>query len=116
MSDLLSQLWESTSNLHKRFYGDDYPTFEAQYRVFFEELSEFTQAINESYEMADMQPIEEATDLLVTMIGLLQGHEFLFVNFMQAIENTIAKNDSKTLQSHEIRADGKIARRKEVEA
>lgn len=114
MHDLLAELWQSTANLHKRFYGEDYPTFEAQYRVFFEELAEFTQTINEPYEIADMQATHEAADVIVTLLGLLQGHEFLFVNLASAIESTIAKNDAKTIETHFVRPDGKIARRKEA--
>lgn len=111
MSDELKALWESTANLHKRFFPDSPPTFEARFRVFYEEIAELNLAL---MDISGNEPdvAKEAADVFVTTIGLLQWYGIPLDVLQDAIQFVAKKNDAKTLDTHEIRADGKIARRK----
>lgn len=106
--DALECLWESTSRLHERFYPNGYPTFEAQHKVFVEEMGEFIFAISNN---SSSEACAEAVDMLVTAIGLLQGFAVTLEQFQSYMKAIAVKNDAKTLETHEVRPDGKIARR-----
>lgn len=107
----LRELWNSTRNLHSRFFPDTPPDFEARWRVFNEEVSEFLLECSLPSEMTDMQSASEAADVLVTAIGLLQGLGFEYEDFEAAILATAGKNDSKSLTTHEVNSKGKIVRK-----
>ena len=108
MRDMLQELWDSTHDLHHRFFPDKPPSFEMKRRVLFEEFGEFTQAIDMEDEPEDW--CNEAADLMVTIMGLLQGMYLDYDDLRNAIDEVIAKNNAKTLDTHKVRADGKIAR------
>lgn len=117
MSDVLRDLWDSTANLHQRFFGENPPLFEARWRVFVEEVGEFLFECSRTQVHASLnahlpEPSKEGADVLVTIMGLLQGMYEGYGDFEKAVQSTIEKNDAKTLDTHEVRADGKIARRK----
>lgn len=108
--DELRAVWISTQDLHKRFFSDKPPTFQARYRVFMEEVAEFTLDLTNTGENEPFV-VHEAADVLVTLIGLLQGYGIEFGEFCEAIESVVDKNDAKTLETHFIRPDGKISKR-----
>lgn len=114
----LLRLWASTENLHRRFYGDMPISFDARWRVFNEEVGELLLEAAKCavFDTTYGDTAKECADVIVTAMGLLMGLGITYDDLSNAIQATITKNDSKTLQSHEIRADGKIARRKEVDA
>lgn len=104
MNDLLKALWDSSSGLYNRF--DVYPPdLDAQYRVFHEEIAEFT---TELYRGSHED--KEAVDVLVTMLGCLMAVDVTYEDFAAAIQIVIDKNNSKTHQTHKINSNGKIAR------
>lgn len=107
----LQTLWNSTFDLHSRFFPDTPPDFEARWRVFNEEVSEFLLECANANDLTDQEPAKEAADVLVTSIGLLQGLGFEYEDFEAAILATAKKNDSKTLTTHEVNSKGKIARK-----
>jgi NTP pyrophosphatase (non-canonical NTP hydrolase) len=103
----MKALWDSTKNLFERFGIE--PTLDEQGRVMFEEIWEFTHAISDM-EMNGAEVPQEAVDVLVTIIAMLQitGHEY--GEFQEAIERVVFKNDSKTMATHAVNGAGKIAR------
>lgn len=106
----LHALWDSTFDLHSRFFPDNPPDFEARWRVFNEEVSEFLLECANANDLTDMEPAQEAADVIVTLMGLLQGLGFDYNNLQDAIIATAEKNDSKTLKTHAVNKKGKIAR------
>lgn len=110
MANSLRTLWNSTAALHARFFSDNPPSFEARWRVFNEEVSEFLLECANANDLTDQEPAKEAADVLVTAIGLLQGLGFEYEDFEAAILATAQKNDSKTLETHAVNKKGKIAR------
>lgn len=107
----LQQLWESTEALHERFFPDKPPSFEARYRVFCEEIAEFTLALTDTGDDEIPDVAGEAADILVTLFGLLQGYGLPYNELMDAIAVVKYKNDCKTLETHEVDKNGKITRK-----
>lgn len=108
--DDMHELWKSTAALHYRFFGENPPSFEVLWRVFMEEVGEFLFAFID-IEMSDMDAPQEGADVLVTLMGLLQYCDFSYQDFQQAVQATIRKNDSKTLDTHEVDKRGKISKK-----
>ncbi len=113
-NNALFELWKSTADLHERFFPDDPPGFDARWRVFFEELSEFLAEVTMPSELSDGAELSEAADLLVTLIGLLQLRGATFVEFEAALNGVARKNNAKTHETHEVNASGKIARKQKA--
>lgn len=104
----LSDLWNSTAALIRRFYGEGSPGFEARLRVLNEEFGEFVHAAHVG-EVKDAAA--EAIDLLVTALGVLQELGCSYALVEAALGRVIAKNDAKTHETHTLNANGKIARK-----
>lgn len=104
MNDALKQLWDSTYELPRRFslrVSDD-----AQMRKFFEEVYEFTKAI----ELGSIHARHEAVDVLVTMMLRMQLQGVTYEDFERAVMIVIDKNDAKTPETHCV-IDGMIKRK-----
>lgn len=113
--DILKALWNSTRELHERFYPDQDVPFEARHRVYMEETGEYLLAAT-SYHQSDfnvdgLDVVKECADVIVTAMGLLMGLDIPYGDLKFAIELTVQKNDAKTLETHHVRPNGKIARR-----
>lgn len=108
----LKAVWHFTQELHQRFFPDNPPSFRARYRVFLEEVAELTLDLTDNGENEAFVALE-AADVLVTLVGLLQGYGIEYEEFSAAIVSVINKNNAKTLLTHFVRSDGKIARRKD---
>lgn len=113
--DSLEVLYKSTEALFARF--DVEPAIDAQLRCVAEEVSEFTDAaiaINRDDWPRSMAftdcAIEEAADVIVTVIGTLIALEVNYRQLQSAVEKVIAKNDAKTPATHAVNSAGKIAR------
>lgn len=116
----LSELLRSTRELHARF-GVPFRV-DVSERLVAEESYEL---LRESalYDMIDsmgyyaddalVYVVEEAVDLFVVTLALLQAHDVTDDMLAQAIEHVIAKNDAKTAATHEL-VNGKITRREVV--
>lgn len=105
---MLNRLWQSTIDLHKRFYPDTLPSLEARLRVFTEEYGEFLHAI---YTKSTRECELECADLIVTAIGLLDARGSKPEYLDDAIAHVIDKNDNKTLETHTLGKNGKITRK-----
>jgi NTP pyrophosphatase (non-canonical NTP hydrolase) len=113
--DALARLWQSTLDLYERFGLDEPGAVEIQARERFLN-EEFLELIRESV-ISDVLEIietkhllEEAADVLVTLVGLLQAHQIDLPSLEAACEFVAQKNDAKTLDTHEYIA-GKIRKR-----
>ena len=120
MNSIIARLWQSTVNLHSRFFPVNPPSFQARYDVFVEESNEFKTAVSEEYEFfpASERPlvsshnaVHELADTIVTGMGLLQCLGYAPDDLERAIEDVIRKNDAKTLDTHHVNEWGKIARK-----
>lgn len=111
--DILKALWKSTEELHRRFYGDKVITLDARHRVFMEEVGEFLLEVAKCHILDNSYGdcAKECADVIVTAMGLLMGLDIPYGDLKFAIELTMQKNDAKTLETHHVRPDGKIARR-----
>lgn len=110
MSDTLLRLWQSTTALYERFSVA--PEMENTRRVLMEEVLEFIteHVIHAVDQDNDANVTIEAADVLVTLLGALMPVTTLGA-FEAAIERVIAKNNAKTLETHEVNSSGKIARK-----
>ena len=105
--DPLQRLWDSTEQLHSRF--GTHTRVEAQMRVFFEEVYEFTSSISDT-RIGPGIVSAEAVDVIVTVFSALQAAGIPFDRLADAIVSVAVKNDAKDWTTHEIR-NGKISRR-----
>lgn len=112
-ADSLQALWDSTANLYARF--GLVPIADVARRVFMEEVGEFmvahVQAQNATNVGVSQALVEEAADVLVTTLGMLMAYTQTPDALRDAIQRVIAKNDAKTLDTHEVNSAGKIARK-----
>lgn len=119
MTDTLTMLWQSTAALYKRFGLDAGTTPPAQRRRYFRE--EAGELCDESCEVefwdemisggATTQLCEEAADVIVTTLGLLQAHSVDLQDVLDAVNAVTARNDAKTDATHTL-VNGKITRMK----
>lgn len=115
----LQQVWNSSTGLIQRFFGDKKPTLKAALTKLNEELDELKE---ELFLMADGATInhdrvaKEAADVFVTLINTLYASGVTAEAFTYEIACTVAKNDAKTHETHYINAQGLIARKPESEA
>lgn len=108
-NDSLYELLRSTRALHERF-GVPFQVDVAE-RLCAEEFRELIRASVLCETTGEFWHLsEEAVDLFVVVLGLLQAHNIPNSHLEEAIENVIAKNDAKTHDTHELR-DGKITRK-----
>ena len=105
--DALRRLWDSTEQFHTRFGTQT--SVEAQMRVFFEEVYEFTAEMANPLG-SEYKRVVEAADVIVTVCSALQSAGVRFEDIAAAIEDVAQKNDAKTWHTHEIR-NGKISRK-----
>lgn len=114
MTDTLERLWTSTANLYERFDLD--APIEDRQRKFREEVDEFLWEVKVfSYGGADVAALtEEAMDVFVTTIGLLQKYGVRLEEVQERAEFVASKNDAKDHTTHELR-DGLIARKQAVQ-
>ena len=112
--EVLQELWDSTVTLHDRFYPNHDIPFEARWRVFMEEVGEFllaaSVATHDETIQSDEELAKECADVIVTAMGILMCFGLTYDHLSQAIQAVIEKNDSKTHKTHEVNAQGKIAR------
>lgn len=106
-NDPLRDLVRSTLALYERFGVE--PQLDAATRVFEEEVAEFIEAARAGDNR--QHTAEEAADVLVTVIGLCKAAGVPPEMLIEQIHAVIEKNDAKTHATHEINADGKIARK-----
>lgn len=115
MTDILSILWDSTDELHKRF--DKFPPNpEETLRVFDEECAEFGEAaaemIAEGEDAGYSDTCAEAADVIVTVLATLSGLGIKREDFEAWAQNVARKNNAKTWDTHFINPDtGKIQRK-----
>lgn len=119
MNDALKTLWNSTAEFQKRFGLDKQFSLPAQMRCVHEELAELS-ADAYGYWYSDdgleaenfaIDATQEATDVIVTVLGVLMGMKMSYADIEDAIERIAAKNDAKTHDTHEINGNGKVARK-----
>lgn len=115
-TNTLQALWQSTEDLHTRFFTDNPPEFSARWRKMFEEISEFTDEVSMPTEFGCDKATKEAADVVVTIIGLLQARDCVFEQFEIACQHVVSKNDSKSLDSHFVNEKGLIARKEVVKS
>jgi hypothetical protein len=117
MADTVEALWNSTDNFHRRFNVDT--TLLSCLRQVGEEFIEFVHAAEESSNLSGegekeeellLNLSEEAADLLVTVIGVLQHAHATRDQFEFALKVVRLKNDGKTLDTHRVNSRGKIER------
>lgn len=104
---MLQLLWQSTSALHERFNNtsESLAHIAARWRKVEEEYEEFKHAQdNENL-------VEEAVDLMVTVIGVLQIEGVSLDQLQSAVGKVILKNGGKTEATHELK-NHQIVRRK----
>lgn len=102
-----ARLADSTQALHERF-NTRQNAKQAAERVH-EEADEVVKAATQN----DLEAAElEILDTIVTAIGLCRAVGTTIDRVMARADEVIEKNDSKTHETHELRFDGKIARRK----
>jgi hypothetical protein len=123
----LKSLWDSTRSLHSRF-GTNSNTDEAndaQLRCVAEEHFEFQHAATQSRDLqmfaagpdhllwTDVAEAaaEEAVDVIVTMMGVLQNLGVGYETIAKAMYAVAEKNDAKTNETHAVNKNGKIARK-----
>jgi hypothetical protein len=114
MTDILSMLWDSTDELHRRF--DLFPPDpEATMRVFREEVQEFdaeTIARYPGWSPDIAETCAEAADVMVTVLATLSGLGITRAQFTAACQHVARKNDAKTWDTHFIHPEtGKIQRK-----
>ena len=105
---MLGLLWQSTSALHERFGNVDYTSVrhkQARWAKVEEEYREF------QYAQDAQARTEEAVDLLVTVLGVLQMEGVQLEELEKMVANVIIKNNAKNEHTHELK-DYKIVRRK----
>lgn len=111
----LERLWNSTADLYKRF-NLDAPIKDRQIK-FDEEVKEFKQeirAIVEHIGGSGDALVEEAVDVIVTTIGILQKFGVDIDDLMEKIELVALKNDAKTHETHVI-WNGLITKRSKIQ-
>jgi len=108
----LQDLIYSTLAFYERFGLQ--PQLEPATKVFQEEVQEFIEAANEGHN--PQHTAEEAADVMVTIIGLCQAAGVDMEQLIQQVYAVIEKNNAKTYATHQINAQGKIARKKKSEA
>ncbi|MEM6284229.1 MAG: MazG nucleotide pyrophosphohydrolase domain-containing protein [Chloroflexota bacterium] len=106
-TDPLRDLIRSTLAFYERFGVT--PKLEAATLVFSEEVDEFIEAAHDAESIDHIA--EEAADVLVTVIGLCDAAGVSQDVLIEQIYAVIRKNDAKTWDTHEINAEGKIARK-----
>lgn len=113
MDNPMERLWNSTADLYQRFDLD--APMPDRVRKFKEEVQEFLDEVR-AFDYGNGSGIaleEEAVDVIVTIIGILQKRgvrpEWLWEEF----EKVAQKNDAKTLDTHVIH-DGLITRRSKL--
>lgn len=112
-NDVLRALWDSTAALHERF--GTHGRIDAQMRVVFEEVYEFTASVVSDEGMLSLDTVDEATDVIVTLMSTLQSMGASFDHVAAAMQHVIAKNDAKTLDTHFVHPKtGKITRREKA--
>ena len=102
-------LVRSTDDLHERF-GTRQTVYEAL-ACFEEEIHEFKAEAVTGNLLYAYPLTEEAVDVIVTLLGVLRAAD-IDRGMLAAMLLTVAmKNDDKSHLTHEVRADGKIARK-----
>lgn len=118
MIDALDHLWQSTSDLYERFGLSPSSTPPKSRRKFFmEEVGELIEASALEEDLPGHRQnglCEEAADVIVTTLGLLQAHGVALHELEAAIQAVVDKNDAKTLDTHAL-VDGKITRKQKQE-
>lgn len=106
-NSMINLLWQSTSALHERFGNTEKSIahFRARWRKVEEEHQEF------QYAPDNANLVEEAVDVLVTMMGVLQLEGVTLEELEGAVAKVIAKNGAKTQETHKLE-DYQIVRRK----
>jgi NTP pyrophosphatase (non-canonical NTP hydrolase) len=115
MNDILSILWDSTDELHRRC--DKFPPNpEETLRVFEEETQEFASAaaemIADGEDAGYSDTCAEAADVIVTILATLTGLGIGREDFEAWCHSVARKNDAKTWDTHFINPEtGKIQRK-----
>lgn len=115
MSDF-ELLWASTEALYERFGLDAATTPPSKRRrIFMEEVTELLEesAWDDASHPTARRTAEvcnEAADVVVTVMGLLQAHGIYFDELESAIDRIINKNNAKTDATHAL-VNGKITRK-----
>lgn len=107
--DLTFLVWKSTRQLAERF--GQHRTARSQTPLIHEETREF---IGEATALdVDREKLaNEAVDVMVVVMGMLQLHSVGYDEFEAAILRTVEKNDGKTADTHYLDTmTGKITRR-----
>ena len=103
----ITRLIVSTEALHERF-GTRQNAEQAAARVH-EEADEVVSAMRQN----DVEHAEaEIVDVWVTAFGLPRAIDSNALNVARRIDEVVAKNNAKTHDTHELRHDGKIARKR----
>ncbi len=111
--DALKRLWDSTADFQKRFRLDERFNLDAQMRCVMEEMSEFQSAAycNSYMKIGKADMAKEASDVIVTVLGVLMGAGVTYEVLEKYMTDTALKNDAKTLETHAINENGKVARK-----
>ena len=110
MTDLI-QLWNSTQDLYERFDLDS-PNEDRRRKLIEEVLELITVSVLEDNGHGGYRDIiNEAADVIVTVLGLLQGHDIEYDDLLTAMGRIAEKNNAKTTETHHI-VNGLITRRK----
>lgn len=95
---MLKKLWNSSTSLLVRFELTSPP--QVAFRKFREECDEFESSVFDPDDTGD--PLEEAADVLVTVLNALYGLGYTYEQLESAIEKVCAKNDAKNWHSHTV--------------
>lgn len=110
----LKRLWNSTADLYKRFNLD--APIKDRLTKFREEVNEFEEEIR-AFEYGNGSGdalVEEAVDVIVTTIGILQKFGIDLDHLSEKIELVALKNDAKTHETHVI-WNGLITKRSRIQ-
>lgn len=99
-TDVLNMLYDSVEDFYERFNIDVFELEHIElYDIFMEEVREFRDEVfNPHGSPSDL--LEEAADVVVTVIGLLLREEFNYADFEEAVRKVIDKNNAKTDKTH----------------
>lgn len=99
-TDVLNMLYDSVEDFYERFNIDVFDLEHIElYDIFMEEVREFRDEVfNPHGSPSDL--LEEAADVVVTVIGLLLREEFNYADFEEAVCKVIDKNNAKTDKTH----------------
>lgn len=105
-SNALEVLWQSTVSFHSRF-----PDAPKSVPVFLANVDEECREFAADITANKREAVDEAADVLVTVIGALWLRGFELYDLEAAIRRVAAKNDAKDHDTHHVIETGKIARR-----